>query len=834
MKMKHKLLMAALILIFTTASFAADYMDRLEKYSSCSEDLKEMIQAGGAESDYAEYILQWSSPEDLSVITPDYLRENIEYAVKARALPYCKYGETIFMRYVLPPRMSQEPFEDWRKYLYGALKPLVEKAGSIEEAAVIVNLWVLEQMTFKPTSGRDQGPLTTLRRGYGRCEESMILYMAACRSVGIPVRAAYAPFWDFMDNNHAWVEVYTDKGWKFAGEAENGLSRTWFNSAAAKAPLVLSNVSGNAEDENLISFDGYSSRVNSTEIYSDSRNVTVTMLDSEGKRVKEGELYFYALSYGGLFPVLKLECGDKGSAENDFGPAPLVCVGVSGSMTGTLIIDSRIEDEYFLQLREDGSLAGEYVMRFSENRPGSGLETERVMDEKLFSLKRENADVKRRLAEKSRLKTKVFAEQYDKILSGKKRDEDYYSKRMEFLDKCEKLGLNTEMYLNALKESSERPMILELIMAWDEKDLCEISSMEQVLEIAEIFSAAKKRFSKAVSDEYFFEHVLKKTDDALQPPENRWRRELLESVDLHLARSLKTSAEKILNAVDSAVRTEERDFTYFTASLNPMEIFRMGHVTDYQKLLLTDALLKMYGIPVRWKGRLEYYNGKKFVPALLERESEGADSAGEFRLRLNVDGEAVEPDPFGNFIVQYVNKNGVLKYAYFEGENKEGVFQGRYRVPDEGQIYVCAYVRNKNGDAALKIVPMSEEPQIDIRRLPEPVTAREHVPGTVMELIRDHYKGGVEIYIFTDENVSEPEIRMSEAAAALSGAAYIAVNGGKRVNSVLKAKDARSLEADVPGLEKPALFLVKDGVIVYQVSGYRTGLETILKEKTEK
>ena len=107
------------------------------------------------------------------------------------------------------------------------------------EAALEIGRLTREWATYKASSRRDQGPLTTMERGIGRCEEEMILTICALRSVGIPVRSCSAPWWTTGNSNHAWVEVYVgrDEGWHYmeSCDASACLDRTWFTERAKEA-----------------------------------------------------------------------------------------------------------------------------------------------------------------------------------------------------------------------------------------------------------------------------------------------------------------------------------------------------------------------------------------------------------------------------------------------------------------------------------------------------------------------------------------------------------------------------------------------------------------------
>ncbi len=177
------------------------------------------------------------------------LLENATLAVRARdSLPWGAYvPDSIFLRYVLPIRVSQEPLTAWRMMLYDELMPLAASAGGLERAAEFVLAWCDSVADFRQTQRRDQSPLVTIASGSGRCEELTILQMDALRAVGIPCRQTYTPWWTVCDNNHAWTEVWTLSGWV---STESGVSvdsldqPTWFDSNASRAGLVVSVAQG--------------------------------------------------------------------------------------------------------------------------------------------------------------------------------------------------------------------------------------------------------------------------------------------------------------------------------------------------------------------------------------------------------------------------------------------------------------------------------------------------------------------------------------------------------------------------------------------------------------
>jgi len=204
-----------------------------------SEHLRAWLDAANpAERAAMEFLLAWMPASDLGSWPADMLIENVELALAERRPGS---DDFTFHAFVLPHRVSQEPPGPWRPRLRGMLAERVAGLGD-GEAALEVNRFCREWATFRPSSRRDQPPLTTLERGIGRCEEETILLVCALRSVGLPARQCYTPFWATGDNNHAWVEVMCEDGWHYLGacEPEACLDRAWFTAAARRAGLVLS------------------------------------------------------------------------------------------------------------------------------------------------------------------------------------------------------------------------------------------------------------------------------------------------------------------------------------------------------------------------------------------------------------------------------------------------------------------------------------------------------------------------------------------------------------------------------------------------------------------
>jgi hypothetical protein len=216
----------------------------------------------------------------------------------------------IYQKYVVPLRVSNEPLQPFRRKLLHDIGPRLDSLKSLARAALEVNLYLGERVGFKPTDKRDQGPLTTLSCGFGRCGELVILAVDAMRSVGIPARGVYVPYWSAFDNNHAWIEVYTEDGWKYMGACEPAtrLDKAWFDRAVQRAGIVLTMGSNYHETDSNVVKTGSGYRLNVIGNYVSPARLTVEMPESWGK---EDHLWLALFNFGALHPLVELVPKDK-------------------------------------------------------------------------------------------------------------------------------------------------------------------------------------------------------------------------------------------------------------------------------------------------------------------------------------------------------------------------------------------------------------------------------------------------------------------------------------------------------------------------------------------
>ncbi len=254
-----------------------------------------------------EFLYAYMPLSDLADYDGSFFLGQVNAAFKARE--YFDWGkaipEGIFRHFVLVYRVNNENLDTARQVFFEELKDRV-KGLSMERAALEVNHWCHEKVTYRGTDGRTSAPLALARTSWGRCGEESTFTTAALRSVGIPARQCYTPRWAHTDDNHAWVEVWINGKWYYMGacEPEPELNVAWFTGPAKRAMMVHTNVFGlyNGPEEKNLQTDLYSI-INLLGNYTDTRYVYVKVTDEQGNPVKGAEVKFNVYNYAEFYPI---------------------------------------------------------------------------------------------------------------------------------------------------------------------------------------------------------------------------------------------------------------------------------------------------------------------------------------------------------------------------------------------------------------------------------------------------------------------------------------------------------------------------------------------------
>lgn len=187
------------------------------------------------------YLLAWMPEGDRDTMDLDILRENVEYACRARAeFPWAAaLPDDVFLNEVLPYAVVDEVRSAWRMDFYGRFAPRVASCATMAAALDTINRILPSVVGVEYNTLREktnQNPGESMRQGMASCTGLSVLLVDALRSVGIPARFAGTASWHDDRGNHSWTEVWLDGAWHFTEYYQPAaLDRAWFLADAGKA-----------------------------------------------------------------------------------------------------------------------------------------------------------------------------------------------------------------------------------------------------------------------------------------------------------------------------------------------------------------------------------------------------------------------------------------------------------------------------------------------------------------------------------------------------------------------------------------------------------------------
>ena len=307
------------------------------------------------------FLIANSPAINLVAFDRDSLIEEVRLAYEAKnRFPWGRdLSDDLFLHYVLPNQVSQEPLTYYRKYFLDQLGPILDTVKTGSQAAIAVNYWCGARVGFKQTQRQDQGVFNTLSSGYGRCEEMMIVYISALRAVGIPAREAWTPYWATGDNNHAWTELWADGSWHFAGSCEPKptLDNAWFSKTVKRAAVVMSSAFGVPDKGNDIIYrerENYAI-INSIPYYIEKPAVLRVDAGAEST-----DVYLAVFNFGALRPIMRRNTGDSSAVTLTVGHGDFILYAGSDSTFAWSKIHTEFGDTTRIALRpKRGATLGE-------------------------------------------------------------------------------------------------------------------------------------------------------------------------------------------------------------------------------------------------------------------------------------------------------------------------------------------------------------------------------------------------------------------------------------------------------------------------------------------
>ncbi|HRY33860.1 MAG TPA: transglutaminase-like domain-containing protein [Bacteroidales bacterium] len=287
------------------------------------------------ETDAMRFLLAFAPLSDLADYDGKFFLKEVRASLKAREeMPWGRsIPEAVFLHFVLPLRVNNENLDTFRSAVYPELRERV-RGLSMQDAALEINHWCHEKVTYRGSDERTSAPLATMRTSWGRCGEESTFTVAALRAAGIPARQVYTPRWAHTDDNHAWVEVWIDGKWHFMGACEPAhcLDKGWFEEPAKRTMLVHARVYGPYfGHEPVIQRQERFSELNLIQNYADAAYTFIRVTDSSGRPVRNATVEFRLFNYAEFFPILKTTTAKDGKTSALTGKGDLLIWATDGS-----------------------------------------------------------------------------------------------------------------------------------------------------------------------------------------------------------------------------------------------------------------------------------------------------------------------------------------------------------------------------------------------------------------------------------------------------------------------------------------------------------------------
>jgi len=364
-------LILLLILCFTLSAKGRDSL-YTALYSKAKTNLKNM--PSYARKDYTRllkkhpdrvmaFLLAYEESGRLCAANPAVVENHWRSVTELMKEQNISKPDEFFLSYVAKITVSDESITDYRHqfedynifdqdYMFKGLnlKSVRKRDKDPVELYRRMCLISTELLMYQATSGRDLSPMDIATQSLsGRCEESQIMFVALCRTAGIPARAASTPWWAHQDDNHAWAEVFLNGKWYYSGDSDGGywVNQTWFSGLTGKMVLITADGTLPAAEDEVLAKDDFEAVINSIKYYAGDkvRKVHVRVVDKEGEPFAGSVLGIDVYNYYSLRPQAFTKTDENGEKNFTAGQGAFYIMAFRDSLAALQFVPSGDETD---------------------------------------------------------------------------------------------------------------------------------------------------------------------------------------------------------------------------------------------------------------------------------------------------------------------------------------------------------------------------------------------------------------------------------------------------------------------------------------------------------
>ncbi|PCH68588.1 MAG: hypothetical protein COC06_09245 [Bacteroidales bacterium] len=612
------------------------------------------------ESEALQFLYAYMPLCDLADYNGDFFLKQVRASFEARESFEWgkKVPDELFRHFVLPYRVNNENLDSARWVFLKELKPRL-KGMSMKEAVLEVNHWCHEKVNYAPTDIRTSGPLSIVRTSWGRCGEESTFTVTALRSVGIPARQVYTPRWAHSDDNHAWVEVWTDGKWSYLGacEPEPDLNMGWFTEPARRAMLVHTKVFGDYEGNyEVVKHSDNFTEINVVENYADVKKIYVQVVDKSGKSVENANVDFGLYNYAEFYPIASKKTDSDGLSFLTTGLGDLIIwASKDGEYAGKKISVKRIDT---LSLELGRGFYGDPIADFNmvppvEKDPYSVDESKKKQNDIRLSYEDSIRMAYRTTFIDSITASKLAEENFldsDRIWNRFKKSQGNWKEVQKFIE------------LTAGENSAYAIDLLNLIAAKDLRD-----TKSEILEDHLSNTIGKYKLEDYNSKEIFLNYVLNpriKNECLIA-----YRGYLQKAFDGKFTGARTERVEQIKQRILDEIQITEVE-NYYNLPITPIGVYELKIANAESRDVFFVALCRSLGIPSRLEPAEktpQYFNGKQWMNVYFEKQIVNQPITGF--LMLNNKQKDFDPAYYMHFTIGKLN-NGVYESLDYGWDSK--------------------------------------------------------------------------------------------------------------------------------------------------------------------
>ena len=794
---------------------------------------------------------------DLADYTGEFFLSQVDAAFRAR--DYFSWGKTvpddIFRHFVLVYRVNNEYLDTARTVFFEELKERVKNL-SMYEAALEVNHWCHEKVTYKGTDTRTSAPLALVKTSWGRCGEESTFTTAALRAVGIPARQCYTPRWVHTDDNHAWVEVWADGQWHYLGacEPEPELDVAWFTAPAKRAMMVHTVVFGlytGPEEKNLET--PLYSKINLLANYAATRKVDVRVVDEDNRPVAGANVKFKVYNYAEWYAIAETVTGNDGATSIISGEGDLVIWASKGNRFGYRKSEVQGGVTTVQLTRKAGvSYAEDLFIGVPPEQTIKALPAEKIAANAV------------RLAYEDSVRN-VYMNTFIKEDEARQLARRHRLNPEEVWKYLNMAQGNWREIQNFIVGKKEHPQLFPFLASLAAKDLRDTPAeyLNDHLQNAGAFPVKRGTPADLITPYILSPRI---GWELIRP----WRHYARQQVNADEQDALRNNVDILIDYVKNEIKIRKEE-NYYNCRITPQGVYELKMADRLSRNIFFVAACRSFGIPARIEGstgKIQYFESGQWVDVMFEPGN--SHHAPKAKLTVhNASGNLTKPGYYTHYTLAYF-KDGDFQTLDFENSPQVSHFPYTLDL-DEGYYRLMTGSRANDGSVFVHTeyfeLKKSAPSRIDIR-LPETdgklfvkgivdmnstVTLNNGAKTTLKELSQG--KGLMLCFLDLGKEPSKHILQdlpaVKQALDEWGGGVLFLTSGDKTAPAALISSfkdlpqhtgwgvDVRRelLQAATGALQMDfgdnfplTLYLSRNGGILYSAAGYRIGIgEEILK-----